>query len=119
MGGLVCEHGNMRPYSSTRFIYGSNPECKKDELFSYGYISGILSARMPKVLAMNSYPKSDVLKIEDWDQKISKILETTLDKDIEVLGGIPTYLISIFEKMLERTGKKYIKDIWPNIKTFV
>jgi hypothetical protein len=119
MGGLVCEHDNMRPFSSTRFTYGSNPLCENDGKFNYGYISGFLSSRLPKFLARNTYPKAQYLEIEDWDEKLSRIMETTINKDVEILGGIPTYMITIFEKMLEKTGKKTISEIWPNVHTFI
>lgn len=102
-----------------RLTFGSDPYLYSQNGFKFGYISGILSTRTPKVLAKSTFPRQEVLAISNWDRKIEMLIEESIEQDIHVVSGIPTYIISIFEAVLQKTGKKTINEIWPNLKIFV
>lgn len=102
-----------------RLTFGSDPYLYSSHGFKFGYISGILSSRTPKVLAKSTFPRQEVLAISNWDKKIEMLISESIAQDIQVVSGIPTYLISIFEAILQKTGKKTLKEIWPNLKVFV
>ena len=57
--------------------------------------------------------------IEDWEQKVLEISYETLKEDMAAIGGIPPWVVMYFEKLLEITGKKTIKQIFPNFSLFV
>lgn len=105
--------------NSARLTYGSNPETYEHNGISYGYISGILSSQTPYALKNVTFPTNDILAIENWEQKLDKLSDQVIPIDIKVASGIPSYLISIFEYVLEKTGKKEIKEIWPNLETVI
>lgn len=105
--------------NSSRLSYGSTPKNYTSNGVEYGYISGILSAQTPKMLKKVTFPSQEVLEIENWEQKLELILKQSINEDIKIASAIPTYLIAIFEEILERTGEKYIKDIWPNLETVI
>lgn len=102
-----------------RLTFGSDPYLYSHNGYKFGYISGILSTRVPKSLSKNTFPSKEVLAISNWDKKIQLLIEEALTKDIQVVSGIPTYIISIFEAILEKTGEDNIASIWPNLKVFV
>nr|BFD59612.1 GH3 auxin-responsive promoter family protein [Bdellovibrio sp. CKG001] len=102
-----------------RLTFGSDPYLYSQNGFKFGYISGILSTRVPKALAKNTFPCREVLAISNWDKKIEMLVSESIQQDIQVVSGIPTYIISIFEAVLQKTGKKTIREIWPNLKVFV
>ncbi|MFS4457730.1 GH3 auxin-responsive promoter family protein [Bdellovibrio sp. HCB2-146] len=102
-----------------RLTFGSDPYLYTHNGYKFGYISGILSTRVPKTLVQNTYPSSAVLAISNWDKKIEMLIEEALNQDIQVVSGIPTYIISIFEAVLAKTGRKSIREIWPNLSVFV
>lgn len=105
--------------SAPRLSYGSTPSTYEEDGMSFGYISGILTAKTPKSLRKVTYPSIKTLSIENWDKKMGEIFKQTINQDIQVASGIPTYLISIFEYVLEKTGKNNIGEIWPNLKTII
>lgn len=109
----------MNILGASRLTFGSDPYLYTRNEVKYGYISGILGTHMPKSLAKTTFPSKEVLAISNWDQKIEKLIEEALPQDIQVVSGIPTYIISIFEAVLQKTGKKYIREIWPNLKVFI
>ncbi len=105
--------------SADRLAFGSSPVCYEENSLKHGYISGILSSRAPRLLKKHCYPSEETLNIPDWDSKINEVMKETLDKDIQVVSGIPTYIISVFEAILEKTGARQICEIWPNMKVFI
>lgn len=105
--------------NSPRLTYGSNPETYELNGVSYGYISGILSSQTPYALKKVTFPTNDILAIENWDKKLEKLSEQVIPQDIRVASGIPSYLISIFEYVLAKTGKNEIKEVWPNLDTVI
>ena len=50
--------------------------------------------------------------IENWEKKVLEISKETLEEDMAAIGGIPPWVIMYFEKLLEITGKKTIKQIF-------
>ena len=42
-----------------------------------------------------------------------------MQADMRVISGIPPWCQMYFDKLLQKTGKRYIKDIFPNFKLFV
>lgn len=105
--------------TSDRLTFGSAPCVYEKNGMSFGYISGILSTKVPNFLKNKTFPSNQVLAINDWDQKIEGLIEETIKQDIRVITGIPTYIISIFEAVLKKTGKKSLNQIWPNLKVFI
>jgi hypothetical protein len=105
--------------TAPRLSYGSTPSTYEEDGMSFGYISGILTAKTPKSLRKVTYPSIKTLSIENWDKKMDEIYKQTINQNIQVASGIPTYLISIFEYVLEQTGKKTINEIWPNLETVI
>lgn len=105
--------------SAERLTFGSDPFLYSQNGFKFGYISGILSTRVPKILTKNTFPSQEILAVSEWDKKISLLIDEALHRDIEMVSGIPTYLISIFEAILKKTGRKEIREIWPNLKIFI
>lgn len=102
-----------------RLAFGSAPSLYQENGINFGYISGILSTRVPRILVDRTFPSPKILEINDWDQKIKQLIEEVQSVDIQMVSGIPTYLISIFEALLTATGKSTIKEIWPNLRIFI
>lgn len=118
-GRLAKLEKNVNILNIDRMAFGSAPFLYEENGFKFGYISGILSTKVPKILTDHTFPKAQTLEIADWDLKITKLIEESLQRDIQIVSGIPTYLISIFEEVLKKTGKQKLNQIWPNLKIFV
>ncbi|MEZ4988657.1 MAG: hypothetical protein R2795_27160 [Saprospiraceae bacterium] len=50
--------------------------------------------------------------IEDWETKLEGIVNETLQADMRLISGIPPWVQMYYERLLERTGKRYVKDIF-------
>ena len=56
--------------------------------------------------------------IDKWDEKIDAIIKGTLQQDVRSLSGVPSWMLTLMNKLLETTGKKYIDEIWKNLEVF-
>ena len=83
-----------------------------------GRLSGIVAHHLPSYLQKNRMPAWDTNCIEDWETKVSAIVEETYDKDMTIIGGIPSWVQMYFEKLISKTNKN-IGDLFPNFSLFV
>jgi hypothetical protein len=99
------------------FLQGS-PELSKTGDILTGRLSGIVAHHTPSYLKKNQLPSYETNCIEDWENKVDKILEETLNENMSLISGIPPWVQMYFEKLQNRTGK-LIKDIFPKFDLFI
>ncbi len=96
------------------FISGS-PTLEEKNGIKIGRLSGIVNHHEPIYLKHLLLPSKETNRIEDWEKKIDKIVDETLNSDLRILGGIPPWIQMYFDVLTKKTGKK-IKDIFPNLQ---
>ncbi len=83
-----------------------------------GRLSGIVNHHVPAYLRTNQMPSYDTNCIEDWEQKLEKIIDETIDQKMSLISGIPPWVQMYFDRIVERTGKP-IKDAFPDFSMFI
>jgi hypothetical protein len=83
-----------------------------------GRLSGIVNHHVPSYLRSNQLPSYETNCIEEWETKLDRIVDETIDQDMTLISGIPPWMQMYFDRLTERTGKK-IKDIFPNFSVMV
>ncbi|MBS1592777.1 MAG: GH3 auxin-responsive promoter family protein [Bacteroidetes bacterium] len=99
------------------FLQGS-PVLDKHGVIPSGRLSGIVYHHVPAYLTRNRMPSYETNCIEDWEQKVEAITKETLQERMSLISGIPPWVVMYFEKLLELSGKKYVKDIFPDFSVF-
>ncbi|MEX0636143.1 MAG: GH3 auxin-responsive promoter family protein [Ferruginibacter sp.] len=56
--------------------------------------------------------------MEDWEQKLDKIVEETINENMTLISGIPPWMQMYFDRLEEKSGKK-IGDLFPNLSVLV
>lgn len=100
------------------FLSGSPTLEKLGDIY-VGRLSGISNHMVPAWLKGNQLPSYKVNCIEDWEGKVSRIVEETYTQDLRLLGGIPPWVQMYFEKLLEYTGRSSVLEVFPNLSMFV
>ncbi|MBI2280951.1 MAG: GH3 auxin-responsive promoter family protein [Bacteroidetes bacterium] len=100
------------------FLQGS-PELDYSLKVPVGRLSGIVAHHVPKYLQKNRLPSYKTNCIDDWETKIDAIIEETLPEKMTLISGIPPWVQMYFDRLLEKTGKKQIKDIFPDFSLFI
>lgn len=100
------------------FLQGS-PVLDKKGLIPTGRLSGIVANHVPCYLQKNRLPSFATNSIPDWEEKVEAIVTETMTEDMRLISGIPAWVQMYFERLLERTGKKNVKEVFPNFSLFV
>jgi hypothetical protein len=99
------------------FLQGS-PLLEDKNGIKLGRLSGIAAHYVPNYLLKNRLPSWQTNCIEDWDTKVDKIIDETIQEDMSVISGIPSWVQMYFEKLFDKIGKP-ISEIFPNFNLFV
>jgi hypothetical protein len=99
------------------FLSGS-PELEIINGIPTGRLSGISNHLVPAWLRTNQLPSWETNCIEDWEEKLERIVDETLNADMRLISGIPPWVQMYYERLLQRSGKRTIREIYPNYNTF-
>jgi len=99
------------------FLSGS-PELERVGGIPTGRLSGIVNHHIPQYLRGNQLPSFETNCIEEWEEKLDKIVAETVGKDLTLIGGIPPWMQMYFDRIVETTGKSVIEN-FPNLQVLV
>ena len=83
-----------------------------------GRLSGIVNHHIPGYLKKNQLPSFETNCIEDWEEKLDKIVAETWHKDMTLISGIPPWMQMYFDRLMEKSGKK-VGQLFPNFQVLV
>ncbi|PWA11537.1 GH3 auxin-responsive promoter family protein [Flavobacterium laiguense] len=99
------------------FLQGS-PILEEKNGIKLGRLSGIVAHFVPKYLQKNRLPSWETNCIEDWETKVNAIVNETINEDMTVISGIPSWVQMYFEKLQQRAGKP-VGEIFKNFNLFI
>lgn len=115
----AVQTGNRAFLDGKMIFLSGSPELEKVNGILTGRLSGISNHLVPKWLKGNQLPSWETNCIEEWEEKLDRIVEETVGQDLRLISGIPPWVQMYYERLLAKTGKQYIKDIFPNFSVFV
>ncbi|WP_428668489.1 GH3 auxin-responsive promoter family protein [Runella sp.] len=83
-----------------------------------GRLSGISNHHVPAYLRTNQLPSYETNCIEEWEEKLERIIDETISQPMSLISGIPPWVQMYFDRIIARTGKP-IKDVFPEFQLFV
>ncbi|MVT41073.1 hypothetical protein GO495_10810 [Chitinophaga oryziterrae] len=99
------------------FLSGS-PVLERVGGIPYGRLSGIVNHHIPRYLRTNQLPTYETNCIEDWETKLDKIVDETIDQDMTLISGIPPWMQMYFDRLIERSGKP-VGELFKNLDVLV
>ncbi len=114
----VHETGNSSFLDGGLIFLSGSPVLDEKAGIKTGRLSGIVNHHVPGYLRANQKPSYQTNCIEDWEQKLERIIDETLGADMTLISGIPPWVQMYFDRIQARTGKK-IKDVFPHFSVFV
>lgn len=85
----------------------------------YGDLSAILIENVPFWTDFIRIPPAEIALIEEFEEKIEQIIEVSLDQNVTSLAGVPSWYLVLLKRILEKTGKSTILEVWPNLEVFI
>ena len=99
------------------FLQGS-PILEEKNGVKLGRLSGIVAHFVPKYLQKNRMPSWETNCIEDWETKVNAIVEETINENMSVISGIPSWVQMYFEKLSAKANKP-VGEIFKNFNLFI
>jgi hypothetical protein len=114
----IAETGNAEFTNKKMIFLSGSPELDRIGDIPTGRLSGIVNHHVPRYLRTNQLPSYETNCIEDWETKLDKIVEETLQEDMGLISGIPPWMQMYFDRLVEKSGKK-IADLFPHFSVMV
>src|SRR5699024_10501350 len=118
MLNYIEETGNSKFIDGKMIFLQGSPELTKENGIPVGRLSGIAAHYVPSYLQKNRLPSWKTNCIEDWEQKLKAIIDETIDEDMTLISGIPSWVQMYFENLVEKTNRP-VGEIFPNFDLFI
>jgi hypothetical protein len=115
----MVETGNRNFLDGKMIFLSGSPEMDKTGDILTGRLSGIVNHMVPGWLRGNQLPSYPTNCIEEWEEKLEAIVDETLKADMRLISGIPPWVQMYYERLLERSGKATVKELFPHFSVFV
>lgn len=109
-------------FGGLNFMLGGSTDLKQQAPgIRSGDLSGIAAATIPAWVTSRTYPPKDLALMEDWEQKIDLLAQGSVTKDIRSIGGTPSWLLLLFERLaaLRPECERDLTKIWPNLDLLI
>ncbi len=119
---MLCSYINNNP-NAQLFVgkglrLGGSSEVYKNNNSYFGDLSAIIIENMPFWADFSSAPSQQVALMSEWETKMEAIIDEAINENITSLVGVPSWMLVLLNRVLERTKKNNILEIWPNLEVY-
>ena len=97
---------------------GGSKDIYENNSSYYGDLSAIIIDNLPFWAELSSTPSSKVSLIPEWEQKVEAIISESLSQKVTSFAGVPSWMLSLLQKVIEKTGRNNIIDIWNDCEVY-
>lgn len=84
-----------------------------------GDVSAVVMKNLPSWAQVIRTPSLEVALMDEWEAKMERMAELTSQENVTSMLGVPTWGLVLIDKILARTGKSNILEVWPNFEVFI
>ncbi|MFM9825913.1 GH3 auxin-responsive promoter family protein [Flavobacterium sp.] len=114
----IHETGNASFVDGKMIFLQGSPILEEKNGIKLGRLSGIVAHFVPAYLQKNRMPSWETNCIEDWETKVNAIVEETINQNMTVISGIPSWVQMYFEKLSHKGGRP-VGKIFKNFNLFI
>jgi hypothetical protein len=100
-------------------IGGSHQVNTLSENSYYGDLSAVMMNNMPFIANYLATPSLEIALLPEWENKMAKMIEATSKENVTNISGVPSWTLLLLRGVLDYTGAKSIKEVWPNLEIYV
>jgi len=118
---LLCymaQTGNAAFASGKLIFLSGSPVLDRVGGVPTGRLSGIANHHVPRYLRSNQLPSYETNCIDEWETKLDKIVEETINQDMTLISGIPPWMQMYFDRLTEKSGKR-VGELFPDFSVMV
>ena len=83
-----------------------------------GDLSAILIENINPLVNLVRVPKKQTALLSDFEEKRDRIAREAIHKNVTNISGVPSWMLSVLNRVMELTGKTHLQDVWPNLEVF-
>ncbi|MFZ4456379.1 MAG: GH3 auxin-responsive promoter family protein [Bacteroidales bacterium] len=119
----LCFYSRINPDShlfagKSLILGGSHKISNRINNTFVGDLSAILIHNNPFYTNWIRTPHRSVALMDEWEAKLERIVETTISQDVRSLSGVPSWMLVMIKRILEKSGKSNLTEVWPNLEVF-
>ncbi|MDG1040013.1 MAG: GH3 auxin-responsive promoter family protein, partial [Polaribacter sp.] len=97
---------------------GGSSAIYEDNNSYFGDLSAIITENLPFWADFSSAPSQETALMSEWETKMEAIVDETIQENITSLVGVPSWMLLLLNRVLEKTGKDNILEVWPNLEVY-
>ena len=83
-----------------------------------GDLSAILIENINPLANLVRVPKKQTALLSDFEVKRDRIAREAMTKNVTNLSGVPSWMLSVLDRVMELSGKQHLEEVWPNLEVF-
>ncbi|MBO4550697.1 MAG: GH3 auxin-responsive promoter family protein, partial [Bacteroidaceae bacterium] len=83
-----------------------------------GDLSAILIENINPMVNLIRVPKKATALLSDFEIKRERIAREAMRQNVTNLSGVPSWMLSVLNKVMELSGKQHLNEVWPNLEVF-
>jgi hypothetical protein len=109
---------NSQLFAGKGLRLGGSKQMYDDNGSYFGDLSAILIENMPLWAEFSSTPSNKVSLMSDWESKLMAIIKESAQENVTSLAGVPSWMLVLLNKVLDKTGKDHIFQVWENLEVY-
>ena len=102
------------------FFLGGSTDLRPQPDGSFaGDLSGIAAKEVFDFLRPYTFPPCELGLLTNWEEKVRRIGDLSAREPITALSGIPSWILKLFARLKEVTGKATIAEVWPDLRLII
>jgi len=85
----------------------------------YGDVSAIIIENLPFWVELRRPPNTNISSLSEWEEKLEAMANTTIKEDVTNLAGVPSWMLVLLQRILEKTHSDHILEVWPNLELYM
>lgn len=120
LGLYVRQYPSSAVFAGKCLTIGGSHQINQMNTESFcGDLSAVVLQNMPLIGQVMRAPELKIALMDEWESKIESIIESTVNENITFIAGVPTWTLVLLKKVLAYTGKKDIREVWPNLELYL
>jgi len=110
---------DSRFFSGKGLILGGSHSPNLNTKHSFvGDLSAILMQNINPIVNFIRVPSKKIALMDEWESKIEAIADSTIHQNVTNLSGVPSWFLVLIKRILQKTGKQSLEEVWPNLEVF-
>ncbi len=111
---------NRKLYKGKHLIIGGSAQVLPvaDDAYQ-GDLSAIILKNLPWWAEIRRTPSREIALMTEWEEKMERMARSTIEEDVYIIAGVPSWTLVLARKILEITGKSNLREVWPNLELFM